>query len=121
MTVTNWIGQEIEVNSIVWRGARNGNSSSFKIGQVMSVNPVAGSARVRWLFEPRSDWLVREYIPAVRWENLKRVRHIESKGSPNVNSLVVINVDLNELADHADEWDELTEQAAEFRRRQATR
>lgn len=45
----NWLGQEINVGDYVYRGARDGNSSTFKIGRV--VDERNDKVRVHWLFE----------------------------------------------------------------------
>lgn len=37
-TLTNWLGQEIRVGSWVYRGGRDGNTSSFKVGQVTKLH-----------------------------------------------------------------------------------
>ncbi|AOZ63721.1 hypothetical protein SEA_WEASELS2_136 [Rhodococcus phage Weasels2] len=47
----NWLGQEIKVGDIVYRGARDGDSSSFKLGTVIKVNPEKETARVEWNVE----------------------------------------------------------------------
>jgi hypothetical protein len=48
MKLTNWLGQDIEVGSYVYRGAREGNSSSFKVGKVTKVNPQKQKVTVAW-------------------------------------------------------------------------
>ena len=45
----NWLGQEINVGDYVYRGARDGNSSTFKIGLVVAERD--DKVRVLWLFE----------------------------------------------------------------------
>ena len=47
-SITNWLGQELTVGSKVYRGARDGNTSSFKVGVVTKLAPFT----VNWLFEP---------------------------------------------------------------------
>lgn len=60
MRYTNWLGQTVgEVGAYVCRGARDGNTSSFKIGIVekVSVDSTHGlRCRVNWLFEPNERW-----------------------------------------------------------------
>ena len=51
----NWLGQEIKVGDIVYRGARDGDSSSFKIGTVIKVYPDKQKARVEWSVEQRGQ------------------------------------------------------------------
>jgi hypothetical protein len=50
----NWLGQKIEIGTVVGRGARNGNSSTFKVGVVTGLNEDKQTARVAWKFTPRS-------------------------------------------------------------------
>ncbi|QXO13987.1 hypothetical protein SEA_ILLUMINE_62 [Mycobacterium phage Illumine] len=47
----NWAGQQIEPGAVVWRGARDGNTSSFKVGRVVSVDDDKETARVQWVAE----------------------------------------------------------------------
>lgn len=44
----NWLGQDIEVGSIVYRGAREGNTSSYKVGRVLEVRPERAKVTVQW-------------------------------------------------------------------------
>lgn len=100
--MNNWIGQNIDVGSVVWRGARQGNTSSFKVGQVERVNEQKGVARVRWLFEPGYSWRYSRLDQADK-DRLPNVRRTESVGSPSIDTLVVIDLDLEELGYKADE------------------
>lgn len=85
--ITNWMGQEIFVGDYVFRGARDGNTSSFKVGKVLSLNHEKQTARVNWLFEPMFVW---NDARTERWE---APRKIDTKGSPSINSLCLISVD----------------------------
>ncbi|MGW0245109.1 hypothetical protein ACWDYH_00565 [Nocardia goodfellowii] len=76
MTVTNWLGQTIEVGTIVGRGARDGNTSSFKVGRVVSLKPDR-KARVHWLVEPGYSGEQR--------------RELVSFGNPSVDTLFVLD------------------------------
>lgn len=49
--VKNWLGQDIEVGSVVGRGARAGNTSDFKIGVVTKVSPDKEKVSVAWKYE----------------------------------------------------------------------
>lgn len=70
----NALGQDIYPGLLVYRGARCGNSSEFKIGIVKTINEQKNIARVIWKYE----------VDPVRWIG-------ESEGSPAVGSLVVID------------------------------
>ncbi len=52
----NWLDQEIAVDDIVYRGARDGNSSSFKIGKVVKLSADKGTARVEWIMDQHVAW-----------------------------------------------------------------
>jgi len=52
----NGWGQEIKVGDVVYRGARQGNSSEYKLGVVQSVNP-GKNPRVKWIFESSIKWI----------------------------------------------------------------
>lgn len=67
--IKNWAGQEIRVGDVVWRGARDGNMSSFRVGRVVAIHEDKRTAHVR-------------YAPA-RWG----AKH----GTTTINSLAVID------------------------------
>ncbi|QAX95699.1 hypothetical protein SEA_YOUREADOPTED_57 [Mycobacterium phage YoureAdopted] len=71
----NWAGQRIEPGAIVWRGGRDGNTSSFKVGRVEAVDR---TARVRWVAE-------------MDWRGNVRLLGEKSIGRPNVDSLALID------------------------------
>jgi hypothetical protein len=50
--VKNWIGQEIDVDTVVYRGGRQGDSSSFRLGVVKSVDTSKRAVRVEWKYVP---------------------------------------------------------------------
>ena len=81
--ITNWMGQDIFVGAYVFRGARDGNTSSFKVGKVLSINAEKKIARIQWLFEPGYDWKQKEQY----------VNKIDTKGSPSIDTLCLISVD----------------------------
>lgn len=86
-------GQEIEVGSVVYRGARQGNSSEYKVGVVESLKP-GKPPRVKWQFESTVQWIrvdgEQVLVPAI-WKMRS------SAGSPSPDSLVVVDFDLDEL------------------------
>lgn len=84
MVLNSW-GQEISVNTLVYRGARLGNSSEFKAGVVESIKD--GKPRVRWLYRASTRWI------KIKGESVS-VPHIyelrDSRGGfPSVESLIV--------------------------------
>lgn len=89
-------GQKIKPNILVYRGARDGNSSEFKAGVVESVKN--GKPRVRWMWKASSRRIKIDgeyvWIPYV----YEMSRH--SSGSPSLDSLIVPDVDL-EWVKHA--------------------
>jgi hypothetical protein len=50
----NWLGQKIEVGTVVGRGARDGNTSTFKVGVVTGLDEKKQTARVAWKLTPRT-------------------------------------------------------------------
>ena len=85
----NWIGQTIRVGDVVWRGARDGNSSSFKVGKV--IVSTDEKITVNWLYE--YGWA---YLKGPTGnDHIVMPRAINSKGTlKDPNSLVVIHPDL---------------------------
>ena len=53
----NFMGQKISPGDYVFRGARSGNSSEFKMGRVVDVKPDR-SVRVHWLVTNGGFWFV---------------------------------------------------------------
>lgn len=72
----NWAGQRIEPGAAVWRGARDGNTSSFKIGRVEAAD--GETARVRWVAE-------------MVWPGDVRLLGEKSIGRPSIDSLTLID------------------------------
>ena len=80
----NWLGQEIKPGDVVGRGAREGNTSSFKIGVVDVIDDKG--IRVNWLYELG--------IYHVDKDNKVVVPHRrESKGRPALDSLFRLTYD----------------------------
>lgn len=80
----NWLGQDIQPGMYVYRGARGGNHSSFKIGQVEKLNSGKGTVKVRWLVEPSGV-----FTKDRGWVN--SVRYMGSMGNPSINTLVSVD------------------------------
>ena len=81
---------------MVYRGARDGNSSTFKVGVVESVKD--RTARVHWKYEPSYAWR-KVNGEAQRVNNV--VGELDSKGSPSIDSLVVLPADALAYLDQA--------------------
>lgn len=88
----NFLGQQFQVGDAVWRGAREGNSSSFKAGHVAKVG--RDSITVSWLWTRGHVWLTN---PAsgmrigvdIPWA-------LRSTGTvKDVNSLVLVDDDFS--------------------------
>ena len=106
----NWIGQEIKVGSIVGRGARDGNSSTFKIGRVTKINPDKNTARVEWQYASRAVYKVTPHgiyndgSPKFLREGIlgfapsSKSWGATGVGSPSVESLFVLPDDTLERA-----------------------
>lgn len=91
---TNWLGQTIKVGSRVYRGAREGNSTSYKVGVVQKITERQDTAfkssyvlRVKWEFFP-GIWF---HGPQTQSENV--VYRSDSYGSPDLNTVVLIDDD----------------------------
>lgn len=115
----NWLGQEIVPGSVVYRGARDGNSSSFKVGVVRTVDEDKHTARVDWKFQPGGWWHRKD--SAGNQERLTSgVSVIQGAGSPAIDSLVLVDVDfgiLQEKYDLAREWRDSEMPTAEYKAR----
>ena len=100
----NWLNQELHVGDLVYRGARNGNSSSFKIGKIVKITP--SGIRVNWVLEPGAVWTGGGMF--------KVPRTINSYGSPDADSLVKIDhmqIEFAKLLKIADEIDSIVRDA----------
>lgn len=72
----NWLGQDIEVGSWVYRGGRRGSGSEFKAGKVKKM-PEGKAPRVDWIFAPMS--------------NGTKLYESRSAGNPTFESLVKLD------------------------------
>lgn len=85
----NWLGQDVKVGSVVFRGARQGNSSSHKIGVVESLNEKTRKVRVAWKYELGVQWIRPAQGKPYYFEAPYKLSD-KSKGSPDVGPLVVV-------------------------------
>jgi len=97
--VRNWLGQDIVPGSVVYRGARQGNGSDYKVGVVESVDESQGTARVVYKYTLGSTYRITPDRESA-WGPVE----LDSKGSPSINSLIVLSD--NDLArlDQARFW-----------------
>lgn len=86
-------GQELTVGAVVYRGARDGNSSEYKVGVVQSLK-VGKPPRVKWMYEASVRW-IRVDGEQVRVPSLWKMTN--SSGSPSLESLIVVGLDIEEL------------------------
>lgn len=85
-------GQTLKVGDVVYRGARQGNSSEYKVGVVESLKQ-GKPPRIRWKYEASVQW-VRIDGEQVRIPSLWKM---DSGGSPSLESLIVVDLDIEEL------------------------
>lgn len=92
----NWLGQELGVGDVVYRGARDGNSSTFKVGTIIYIKDEK-APRVKWRYEDGGVWF---NIAPDDPESLRPRKHFnvssprvikDSQGSPTRDSLVRID------------------------------
>lgn len=108
----NWMQQDIVPGMTVYRGARDGTTSSFKIGVVESVS--GQKARVAWLFSAGWKWIniageKRLFNTPSRPYNFNKNK--PNKGNPGIDSLVPVVVDLIELERQMEAYKSLDDQA----------
>lgn len=89
-------GQELEIGSVVYRGARLGNGSEYKLGVVCNIKN--GKATVEWKYTANSRWInVDGELVVVPY----LYEHRASKGTPSIESLIVVDLDFDELSRQA--------------------
>ncbi|AYR03245.1 hypothetical protein SEA_KUDEFRE_112 [Gordonia phage Kudefre] len=79
--LTNWLGQYFYPGVAVCRGARDGNTSTFKIGVVQKVTGTKVS--VKWMFEPNYAYKIREGEPVYQ--------SVKSTGASEVDTLFTLD------------------------------
>ncbi len=84
----NWLGQRLDIGTAVYRGAREGNSSSFKVGVIRKINYERQTARVEWLAAPARRWKAKP--DGGYWENYTK-KLDNTFGSPGLESLIAID------------------------------
>lgn len=97
-------GQEINVGDVVYRGARRGNSSEYKVGVVQSLNP-GKNPRVKWVFQSSVKWI---HVDGDYVTTPSIYKPISSgASSPSLESLIVVDFDLEQLAVRAKFFSEI--------------
>lgn len=81
----NWVGQEIMPGDLVYRGARKGDSSEFKIGKVKSIDYSMRTAKVNWLWKPAV--IHNKADRSHEWGVVK----IDSTGTSTIDSMVLMS------------------------------
>ncbi len=100
-TMRNWLGQDIQVGSVVYRGARSGNTSEYKVGLVTKLNEEKKKVTVDWIIEKRYSI----------------GKPFSKSGTSDVNTMVLINFTKEELFDKAEElWREENKRRHELNR-----
>jgi hypothetical protein len=102
--VRNFLGQQFQVGDAVWRGAREGNRSSFKAGHVAKVG--RDSITVSWLWTDGTLGIVN---PADgKWMSVNIPWPVKSTGTiKDANSLVLIDDDFSYCEFWYGKWKEL--------------
>ena len=104
----NWLGQEIEVGDHVYKGARAGNSSDFRVGEVLelrqkdydieTVDPDGHSidlieAKVRWEWTFGWYWRKRLWEDKMSHRQMGAMKSYQSRpGWNDINTLVKVDV-----------------------------
>lgn len=85
----NWLGQEISVGDYVGCGRRDGNTSVYRLGRVVSFNEPKRIANVAWLYEPWSSG-------GQTWVSIQTYTGRASIGNPGIDTLFLL--DINSIA-----------------------
>lgn len=94
----NWLGQKLHVGDHVYRGARDGNSSSFKVGVVTKLDKFT----VNWLYEPDGMW----QGPRGDQKWVSYIRKMDSVGRPDPDSCVLVDPwSVRFLKNNVKRWD----------------
>lgn len=97
MTLRNWFGQDIQVGDVVFRGARAGNNSDFKIGVVEKLVAKDGHGtrrvKVNWKYSQGYFWNKSPDVPNVEAPDRSAVRPNDYSGTVGVDTLVKISKD----------------------------
>lgn len=98
----NWLGQDIVAGTVVYRAARQGDTSSFRVGVVELVREEKRNARVEWKWSGTTAgvWDARKYDR--HWDDPNRYivngphKYSGGKGTSDVNTLVKMDTDMLE-------------------------
>lgn len=92
----SWLGQQIKPGDIVYRGARDGTTSTFKIGIVEYVKE--STARVAWKYRQSWEWITP--IDGSTRYFVNYGEEMSSMGSPSLDSLVVVDQSMLDFQKH---------------------
>jgi hypothetical protein len=99
----NCWNQEILPGDLVYRGARQGNSSEYKIGIIEHMKP-GKNPRVKYIFEQSGTWI--KIAGLSYW--IPYPKKLESSfGSPASDSLIKVELDLEEIERQASFFDQV--------------
>jgi hypothetical protein len=90
----NWLGQDIVEGDVVYRGAREGDSSSFRIGIVDLIRDEKRTARVIWHWVGSSTGVWNRNLFQGHYDDPKRYTvpgphaYRGSKGTSSIDTLV---------------------------------
>lgn len=82
----NWLGQEFSVGDYVGCGRRDGNTSVYRLGRVVSFNEPKRVANVAWLYEP---W----HGKGQSWVSIQTFSGRASIGNPGIDTLFLLEID----------------------------
>jgi hypothetical protein len=91
MSLTNWVGQEINVGDLVSYASRSGSNMIVKVGEILEATP-GEHPKVLWRYEPTSHW-ERNHKGLSGWRELKTYNGRKSIGRPNIDTLFLLHPD----------------------------
>lgn len=95
----NWLGQDIQPGDIVYRGARQGDGSSFRVGEVKKINEESRKVTVKWTWEGSTLSVCHAPSTADYREKYESTytlpggteNEFPSAGSPTIDSVIKID------------------------------
>jgi hypothetical protein len=91
----NWLGQEINVGGYVYRGARQGDSSEYKIGIVTKVTESTRKVTVKWFARPSSISLYGDQGKVIK---VGVVGYVDSSGTSDIDTMISVPPEVAEFA-----------------------
>ncbi|QGF20217.1 hypothetical protein SEA_SIXAMA_38 [Gordonia phage Sixama] len=84
--IKNWLGQTFTPGTFVYRGARDMDTSSYRIGVVEKVLEEKRKLRIHWLAEPARPFDL--YKAKERGVTIPTWRRLDMHGAPSVDTVV---------------------------------